>query len=200
MTEAEPRWSAACERNKGPILARLRTLFEHSHRVLEIGSGTGQHAVHFAAAMPDLQWLCTDRAQNLPALAVRLAAEQPGNVDGPLPLDVREAWPDVSFDAAFSANTAHIMAIDAVERMFGCIAHHLPAGGRFALYGPFHYGGVPTSDGNAAFDRELCNRGNGEGIRDIESIVALAASNGLLLLADMAMPANNRLLAWEKTE
>ncbi|MBW3566565.1 MAG: DUF938 domain-containing protein [Proteobacteria bacterium] len=191
--------SPACERNKDPILDRLRFLFAKTDRVLEIGSGTGQHAVHFAAHMPWLEWTCSDRAEYRDVLRARCDSVQLDNLHGPLELDVMQDWPAIEVDAVFSANTAHIMAWSAVELMFEGVGRLLAGGGLFVLYGPFHYGGEPTSAGNAAFDRELVARGNGEGIRDVAMIQQLAAQHRMNLIADLAMPANNRLLAMERS-
>lgn len=190
--------SPACERNKAPILERLRFLFSNRSRVLEIGSGTGQHAMYFAAHMPWLKWTCSDRSEHHTTLRARLQVAELKNLDGPVELDVTGKWPVTDADAVFSANTAHIMPWPAVEMMFAGAERLLAAGGRMVLYGPFHYGNAPTSAGNAAFDRELAARGGGEGIRDIQAVEQLAAQHQLQLLADFAMPANNRLLAWEK--
>lgn len=198
MNGAGLPFSAACERNRAPILARLGPLFRNRRRVLEIGSGTGQHAEYFAAAMPGLVWICSDLPERLAGLRARLDAAAADNLEGPLALDVMTHWPDVAADALFSANTLHIMPEPAVEAFFHGAGERLAAGGRLVVYGPFHYGGSPTSAGNAAFDRELHARGGGEGIRDIEAVLALATEAGFRLLADCAMPANNRLLAWEK--
>lgn len=191
--------SPACERNKDPILDRLRYLFSKTGRVLEIGSGTGQHAVHFAAHMPWLEWTCSDRAEYQEVLRARLDSVSLENIHGPVELNVTVDWPLFDADAVFSANTAHIMAWPVVESMFEGVGCLLSGGGLFALYGPFHFGGKPSGAGNAAFDRELTMRGNGEGIRDIEMIQHLAAQHRMHLIADLAMPANNRLLAMEKT-
>lgn len=190
--------SPACERNKDAILARLKFLFSHATRVLEIGSGTGQHGVQFAANMPWLQWSCSDREEYHVVLRARIERAALENLYGPIRLDVMGEWPADSFDAVFSANTAHIMPWIAVEKMFDGAGKALACGGRFALYGPFHYSNTATSRGNAAFDHELQARGNGEGVRDIDAVNHLAALQQLQLVADFAMPANNRMLAWEK--
>ena len=198
MSSASLPVSPACERNKGPILDRLRYLFANTRRVLEIGSGTGQHAVHFATHMSWLAWTCSDRAEYQEVLRARLDSVPLRNIHGPVELDVAGDWPMFDADAVFSANTAHIMAWPVVESMFEGVGRLLSGGGLFALYGPFHFGGEPSGAGNAAFDRELIMRGNGEGIRDIEMIQHLAAQHRMNLVADLAMPANNRLLAMKR--
>jgi SAM-dependent methyltransferase len=190
-------FSDACERNKGPILEVLRTAFSGCTRVVEIGSGTGQHAVHFARHLPHLSWQPTDRAEYLSDLAARIAAEGPPNLASPVELDVlQEPWPAVRGDAVFSANTLHIMSWPAVEALFAGLPRILEAGGVLAIYGPFRYGGRFTTESNAAFDAMLRERDPMSGLRDFEAVNALAEGVGLKLSADHAMPANNQLLVW----
>ena len=192
-------YSEACERNRHPILEVLRGAFADRHRVLEIGAGTGQHAVHFASHLPWLAWQPTDRREHLAGLTARVAAEGPPNLAPPAELDVlAEPWPVFEADAAFSANTLHIMSWRAVEALFAGIAALLPAAGVLAVYGPFHYGGRATSDSNAAFDAMLRERDPESGVRDFEAVDALARAAGLEPQADHAMPANNRLLVWRR--
>jgi len=198
--------SEACERNKGPILEVLRTVLPASRRVLEIGSGTGQHAVHFSANLPHLSWQPTDTAEYLPILRRRLQLEHPPNLLAPLELDVRQRpWPATGADTVFTANTLHIMAWEAVQELFGGIGtvlhapgwHDAAARGVLCIYGPFRYGGRYTSESNVAFDRFLQSRDPRSGIRDFDAVDALAQSQGLHLQADHAMPANNQLLVWQ---
>jgi SAM-dependent methyltransferase len=190
-------FSDACERNKGPILEVLRTAFADCTRVVEIGSGTGQHAVHIARHLPHLRWQPTDRAEYLSGLAARIAAEGPPNLAAPLELDVLQApWPPVHGDAVFSANTLHIMGWPAVEALFAGLPTILAAGGVLAIYGPFKYRGRFTTESNAAFDAMLRERDPDSGVRDFEAVNALAESAGLRLQADHALPANNQLLVW----
>jgi SAM-dependent methyltransferase len=192
-------FSEACERNKGPILEVLRTAFADRRRVTEIGAGTGQHAVHFAQHLSHLDWQPTDRAEYLPGLAARIAAEGPPNLLPPLDLDVlRSPWPAVPTDAVFSANTLHIMSWTAVEALFAGMDRLLPTGGVLAIYGPFRYGGRFTTESNAAFDRMLRERDPVSAVRDFEAVDALAAAAGLRLCADHPMPANNQLLVWNR--
>lgn len=190
-------FSDACERNKGPILEGLRTAFAGCARVVEIGSGTGQHAVHFARHLQHLQWQPTDRAEHLPGLAARVATEGPPNLAAPVEFDVLQSpWPDVRGDAVFSANTLHIMSWPAVEALFSGLPRVLEAGGVLAVYGPFKYGGRFTTASNAAFDAMLRERDPQSGVRDFEAVNALAEGAGLKLSADHVMPANNQLLVW----
>jgi SAM-dependent methyltransferase len=190
-------FSDACERNKAPILEVLRGAFADRRRVIEIGAGTGQHAVHFARSLPHLSWQPTDRPEYLEGLAARIAAEGAPNVAAPLELDVlNEAWPAARADAVFSANTLHIMSWRAVEALFAGLPRILEPGGVLAIYGPFKYRGQFTTPSNAAFDAMLRERDPDNGLRDFESVDALAMSAGLEFQADHAMPANNQLLVW----
>lgn len=188
----------SCENNKDPILSVLRPPLAGKRSVLEIGSGTGQHAAYFAAAMPHLVWQTSDIEENHASIEAWI--EGIANARAPLTLDVDSGgWPEERFEAAFSANTAHIMHWPTVINMFAGLAKVLESGAVFALYGPFNYGGEYTSDGNARFDRVLRAGDAGMGIRDIEAICALAESTGMSMIADHPMPANNRTLMWEKT-
>ncbi len=192
-------FSEACDRNKGPILAVLREAFADRARVVEIGAGTGQHAVHFARQLPHLAWQPTDRGEYLEGLAARVAAEGPPNLAAPVELDVlRQPWPLLHGDAVFSANTLHIMSWTAVGALFAGLGRVLARDGVLAIYGPFKYGGRFTTASNAAFDAMLRERDPDSGVREVEAVSALAKAVGLELLADHAMPANNQLLVWRK--
>ena len=191
-------FSAASERNREPILALLRKQFAGVKSVLEIGSGTGQHAVHFAKALPHLTWLCSDRAENLPGVHQWLAEAALPNTPAPIELDVNGAWPPLQFDAVFSANTLHIMGWSEVQRMFAMLPRVLNHDARLTLYGPFNRGGRFTSDSNASFDAELRRADPKRGIRDLEAVDKLAAQAGLMLLDDCAMPSNNACITWQR--
>lgn len=192
-------FSQACQNNRDPILHQLLRLFADRHRVLEIGSGTGQHAVHFAAALPWLEWLTSDRAEHHDGIRLWLADYPLANLQPPLLLDVDQPWPALpGVDAVYSANTAHIMAWPSVQAFFAGVGRLLPAGGLFVLYGPMNYGGHYTSDSNARFDVWLKAQDPSRGIRDIEKLQGLAQAAGLALTEDIEMPANNRLLVWQK--
>lgn len=193
-------FAESCEQNKWPILDVLRQEFAQATRVLEIGSGTGQHAVFFAQQLPHLLWQTSDVAEYHAGIQDWLDEAGLHNVRPPLRLDVlADAWPQQSFDAVFSANTVHIMGWPEVEAMFAGIGAVLELGGRFCLYGPFNYGGRFTSDSNARFDQWLKARDPRSGVRNVEDLVALADAAGLRLLRDHAMPANNRSLVWIRT-
>jgi len=190
----------SCERNREPILDVLNDHFADRRAVLEIGSGTGQHAIFFAAAMPHLTWQTSDRPENLPGIAAWLAEAALPNTPAPLAFDVVDVWPEQRFDAIFSANTLHIMPWDAVESLFRGLPGLLAEGAKVAIYGPFNYGGRFTSESNAAFDLWLKGKAAHQGIRDFESVNALAERAGLHLIEDRAMPSNNRCLVWQRGE
>lgn len=198
MHPIDKPYAPACERNRDPILAVLREHFADRRQVLEIGSGTGQHAVHFAAALPHLTWQTSDRPENLPGIRLWLDEAALPNTPPPLPLDVNGPWPQLRFDAAFSANTLHILAWPEVERMFAGLAGVLTETAKLVIYGPFNYGGRHTSESNARFDAMLRAEAAHQGIRDFEAVDALATRIGLDLLEDRAMPANNRCLVWQR--
>jgi len=188
----------ATERNRDPILDVLRVQFAGCTHVLEVGSGTGQHAVHFAAALPHLQWQCSDRAEALPGIRAWLATSTLPNTPEPLPLDVDGPWPEQRYDAAFTANTLHILSWPQVQRLFDGLAAVLLPDSILVIYGPFRYGGAHTSPGNAEFDRQLRLEHPERGIRDAEQVQALGRHVGLQPIADLAMPANNRCLVWRR--
>lgn len=188
----------SCERNREPILAVLRQHFADRRRVLEIGSGTGQHAVFFAAALPQLEWQASDREDNLPGIrAWRDEAALP-NLPAPIALDVGGPWPSQRYDAVFSANTLHIMSWAEDERLFANLPDVMTGDAKLVVYGAFNYGGRFTSESNAAFDAWLKARGAHQGIRDFEAVDALARRAGLRLIEDRPMPSNNRCLVWQR--
>jgi len=192
-------FSEACERNKAPILEVLRSAFADRTRVLEIGSGTGQHAVHFAKHLTHLTWYPTEQLAYLPDLSSRVKLEGPRNLQLPTVLDVNQSlWPLRTVDAIFTANTLHIMAWAEVLLMYRGIDAVLSAGGVLCVYGPFRYTGRYTSNSNQDFDRMLRERDPESGLRDINEVTALATQYGLRLRADHDLPANNRLLEFIK--
>jgi SAM-dependent methyltransferase len=192
-------FSEACERNKNPILEVLRETFAARSDVLEIGSGTGQHAVYFAAQLPHLVWHATEQLAYLADLAARVQAEGGANLTQPTVLDVRQSiWPVLSVDAAFTANTLHIMSWAEVLALFRGIGRTLAPGGTFCVYGPFRYEGRYTSPSNAEFDRMLQARDPESGLRDITAVTKLATGVGLQLVADHDLPAFNRMLVFTK--
>lgn len=192
-------FSQACENNRAPILAVLARVFAACRQVLEIGSGTGQHAVYFAPRLPHLVWQPSDLPEYLPGIRAWLAACPAANLRPPIALDVTTAdWGVAEVDAVFSANTLHIMPWTAVAACFAKLPEVLAPGGVLAIYGPFNYRGAYTAASNARFDAWLRERAAHQGIRDFEAVAALATEAGLALLEDNAMPANNRLLVWRR--
>lgn len=198
------QFSTACERNREPILDVLSKVFADRKHVLEIGSGTGQHAVFFGAGLPHLMWQTSDLPQNHPSILAWLQEADLKNVLPPIALDMSNAeWAtdllDKDMDAVFTANICHIMAWREVENMFAGVARVVQSGGKLCVYGPFNYKGQFTSSGNAQFDASLRAQAAHMGIRDIEAMQDLASAHGLIMQADHAMPANNRLLVWQRT-
>lgn len=197
-------FSPSCERNRAPILDVLRAAFAGRRRALEIGSGTGQHAVHFAAAMPWLEWQCSDAEAHLPGIGQWLAEAELPNTPPPVVLQAVADPPGLAppppgrFDAVFSANTLHIMGWPEVEGFFAGLPALLEADATVAVYGPFNVGGAFTSDSNRDFDGWLKARDPRSGLRDLKAVDALARAAGLRREADVAMPANNRLLLWRR--
>lgn len=187
----------SCAKNRDPILEVLRRHFADRHHVLEIGSGTGQHAIYFAQQLPHLIWQTSDRAENLPGIRAWLDDAALPNTPPPLEFDVQGRWPGQRYDAIFSANTLHIMPWEAVEALFAGLQGIMAGDAKLVVYGPFNYGGKFTSHSNAAFDRWLKDRGPHQGIRDIEKVDGLAKKAGLELIEDRAMPSNNRCLVWQ---
>jgi SAM-dependent methyltransferase len=191
--------SEACERNKEPIRKILAQALVQSRKVLEIGSGTGQHAVHFAAHFPHLVWQPSDTGEYLTGLRERIRHEGPANLLAPLELDVRALpWKVGSVDALFTANTLHIMSWPTVRDLFRGLGPILTAPAVLCIYGPFRYDGKYTSPSNAEFDRFLQARDPQSGIRNFEDVNSLASEQGFTLIADHTMPANNQLLIWQK--
>ena len=193
-------FAESCEQNREPILAVLRAVFADRHRVLEIGSGTGQHAVYFAPELPHLVWQTADVPQHHAGIRLWLEEAALPNVLPPIALEVNDpSWHTGRYDAVFSANTLHIMGWPEVEKFFEGVGAVLEAGGVLAVYGPFNTNGAFTSESNARFDAWLKARDPASGVRDFEAVDALARAQGLLLQQDIAMPANNRTLVWRRT-
>ena len=193
-------FSESCVQNREPIMAVLRELFADRSHVLEVGSGTGQHAVYFGAELTHLLWQTADVPPHHAGIRLWLAEAGLANVLPPLALDVNQTnWCSDRYDAVFSANTLHIMSWPEVEKFFGGVGEVLESGGILAVYGPFNYNGAFTSESNARFDAWLKARDPASGVRDFEAVDALARAQGLHLQQDIAMPANNRTLVWRRT-
>ncbi len=193
-------FSQACENNKAPILSVLQKTFANVGTVLEVGSGNGQHAVYFAEHLPHLIWQTSDREENHRAINSWLSEYSGKNLLSPLALDVDHAWPMATTEAIFSANALHIMSLASVAHFFAGVDKHLRDKGWLVVYGPFNYNGAFTSDSNARFNLWLADQSPLSAIRDFETVAALAQKAGLQLLDDVAMPANNRMLIWQKSE
>lgn len=196
----EKPYAPATDRNRDAVLAVLIEHFAEQHQVLEIGSGTGQHALYFARALPHLQWQCSDRSAYLSGIQQWLDEEQLANMPPAMELDVAKDWPVQQYDAVFSANTLHIMSWPEVESLFAGLGKILKPRSKLVIYGPFNYGGQFTSDSNQQFDQSLRAEDPRGGIRDFEAVDALASDIGLHLLEDRAMPANNRCLIWSRPQ
>ncbi|MCK9503340.1 MAG: class I SAM-dependent methyltransferase [Porticoccaceae bacterium] len=189
-------FSQACANNCQPILTILEPVFANTTKVLEIGSGTGQHAVFFAPALSHLIWQPSDRSENIAGIHAWLEEYPADNLRSPLTLDVTGRWPTSTFDGFFTANTCHIMPWSAVVAMFEGIGRIAQQPATLVIYGPFKYGGKFTTASNAAFDGWLKSQAPHQGIRDSEAIIRLAEDIGFNLQADNAMPANNQLLVF----
>ena len=190
------KFCQACERNKAVILAQLQQLFADRHTVLEIGSGSGQHAQHFSRGLPHLLWQPSEIETALHDLAENLNAVACVNLKPPILLNVNQHWPALTVDAVFSANVLHIISWHEVEALFEGVGRLLSDGGKLVAYGPFRYCDDYTSASNAEFDRWLKQRDAASGIRDFEAVDRLACEQGLTLLCDRPMPANNQLICW----
>lgn len=192
-------FSGAAGRNAAAILEVLRHELQDCREVLEIGSGSGQHAVRFAAELSGLQWHTSDLPENHDAIRAWVAEAGLSNVHDPLLLDVRSAHlPEAAWDAIYSCNTAHIMSHDAVVRMFELVGHALRPGGVFCLYGPFRVDGKFNTRSNAEFDSSLRDRDPTMGIRDLCDLDALGIEFGLTRYGLYAVPANNMVVVWKK--
>ena len=193
-------FSPSCERNKDPILAAIRPVLLNRTCVLEVGSGTGQHAVYFAEKMPWLNWQCSELQENLSGLEMWVREAALSNLPTPINLDVSTSSLMPEFDVVYTANTLHIMSIEQVNDFFKLIGERAGSVKDVLIYGPFNYAGKYTSASNAQFDSWLKQRDSASGIRNFEEIHAMATSNGFKLEKDESMPANNRLLHWQNEE
>jgi SAM-dependent methyltransferase len=191
-------YAESCEINKFPILAVLKELFNVPARVLEVASGTGQHAVYFGSRLPHLTWQTSELVQNHAGIQAWLDEANLPNVLPPIAIDVNDAsWPVTQVDAIFNANTVHILSWTEVDALFAHIARAIIPGGCVCFYGPYNYGGSFTSESNARFDEWLKSRDPESGVRDFEAVNQLASRHGLSLVDDIEMPINNRILVWK---
>ena len=191
-------FAESSEQNKEPILEILKSEFADCHRILEVGSGTGQHAVFFSEQLPHLQWICSDLEENHAGIQMWLDEAPHNNIEGPLLLDAREDWPQLQVDAVFSANAIHIMSWQAVEGLIENVGKVLSSGGKLCLYGPFIIDGQHTAESNARFDAWLKSRDPLSGVRDVTDLTILLNLQNMELVNDHEMPVNNRILVWQK--
>ena len=193
------QFAPACERNKDAILAVLRDVLPAKGTVLEIGSGSGQHAAYFAQHLPQIVWQPSDRAENLASIAAWAAEINAPNLRAPMLLDLfAPQWPLTQADAIVCINTIHIVAWRGVENLFATAGRVLTAGGVLYVYGAYRYADQPLAPSNIEFDRWLKARDPASGIRDFAAVNALAVAAGLELAGDVPMPANNRSIWWRK--
>ncbi len=193
-------YSESCEQNKQPILEVLQEVFDDRKTVLEIGSGSGQHAVYFANHLKHLTWQPSDLAEYLPSVNAWASEAELKNLNEPIELDVlHQPWEISMVDTIFTANSLHIMSWQMVEQFFKGVGDVLEASGKLLIYGPFSYAGVHTSPSNARFDQYLKQQNPLSGVRDFDDLERLAKQYGLIFSKDFDMPANNRCLLWEKS-
>ncbi len=192
-------YSESCDQNRDPIFEVIEPLFRKKEKVLEIGSGTGQHAIYFAKKMPHLIWQCSDQTEYHEGINLWLNEASLENTPPPIPLNVSEdIWPKINIDVVFSANTVHIMSWKNVTDFIENSCKLLNSQGLLVLYGPFNYNNTYTSESNSRFDSWLKMRDPKSGIRDFEAIDTLAKNSGMHAINDFEMPANNRVLCWKK--
>ncbi|MES0327675.1 MAG: DUF938 domain-containing protein [Gammaproteobacteria bacterium] len=192
-------YAESCDQNRDAILNIIQPLLLSSKSVLEIGSGTGQHAIYFSERLPHIIWNSSDRVENIEDIKLWLSENHTKKTPPPVELDVtQEAWPEISFDTVFTANTCHIMNQRSVEVMFKRIGDLLPDDGQLIIYGPFNYNQQYTSLSNQQFDQWLKLRNPESSIRNFEDLNDLAEKAGMTLVDDYEMPANNRILHWKK--
>ncbi len=189
-------FSQACENNGPPILSQLTRLLSDTKTVLEVGSGTGQHAAYFAAGLPQVLWQPSDLLDNHEGINLWVEDASLNNLLAPIEYDVTQANTLKSYDAIFMANTLHIMPWQAVEACIQNTTHQINDNGLLIVYGPFNYEGDYTSESNARFDQWLKAADPERGIREFERIDKLAREANFIFEEDIAMPANNRLLVW----
>jgi cyclopropane fatty-acyl-phospholipid synthase-like methyltransferase len=197
---SEKPYSPACDRNKDPILNVLKDVItDDDRRLLEIGSGTGQHAVHMAPHFPRLEWYPTDLSKNLKGMSLWFDEFKIASIQKPTRMEVgKDELPKLKFDIIFTANTFHIMHWKEVKSLIKQFGGRLREGARVVIYGPFKYGGEFTSASNEEFDRELKAEDPSSGIRSFEDVNNAMEKNGFELTMDVEMPANNRVLVYTR--
>ena len=193
-------FAQSCEENKVVILQQLKNLLATANNCLEIGSGTGQHAVHFSEHLPHLSWQPSELKENIQGIKLWIEESVADNIQSPIELDVYDTlWmQDKLYDAAFTANTLHIMSIKHVEKLFSGLGRVLSKDALFICYGPFNYNGQFSSESNARFELWLKQQNPLSGLRDLDDLKRFAANHDIELIDDIEMPVNNRLLVWQK--
>jgi cyclopropane fatty-acyl-phospholipid synthase-like methyltransferase len=191
-------YSESCEQNKDVILSCIQPYLSNGASILEVGSGTGQHAVYFASLNPQIEWQPSDRAKNLQGIKAWIADSKCSNISAVIELDVLEQWPNDCYDVIFTANSLHIMSSEAVKKCLESVSQCLVKNGFFIIYGPFNYNQQYTSSSNQRFDDWLKVNDPESGIKDYEWICDIAQQAGLHLIDDIEMPANNRILIWKQ--
>ncbi len=191
-------FSPSCERNQQVIFETLLPWLQQTSSVLEIGSGSGQHAFHFCEQLAHLSWQCSDQGEYYAGLLANIAQSNNPQINQAIELDVNGRWPTQSYDMIYTSNSLHIMSWQSVKALFSQLSAHLKQDGYFCCYGPFKYQGEFTSPSNADFEQWLINRNSQSGIRDFEALCELATEQQLTFVSDIAMPANNQLLIWQK--
>ena len=193
-------FAESCAQNQQVILDVLKTWLTDAGTVLEIGSGTGQHAVFFTQHMPHLNWQPSDLLEQHAGMQMWLDEVEHNRINSPLEIDVDTGpWPVENVDYVYTANTTHIISSSQAENMLRHIGSSLKPGGLFIQYGPFNYNGNYTSESNARFDVWLKQRDPNSCIKHFETIQKLAEKNAMSLVKDIEMPANNRILVWQKS-
>lgn len=190
-------FSQACENNKQPILEVLQRVLADKTNLLEIGSGSGQHAAYFAPRLRHLEWHTSDMPDKHLGIAAWLEEVKVNNLHQPLSFTIgaTSAWPLTNTDAVYTANTTHIMQPSESQLMMQLVADNLSIGGIFCQYGPYNFQGQYSSESNQSFDQHLSEQGCG-GIRDIDELTLWAKP--LVLIETIPMPANNFMLVWQK--
>ena len=194
------RYAPAAERNRGPILEVLRRLVPHGARVLEVASGTGQHAAFFAAGLPATRWQPSEGDPcALASIAAWAESEGASNVSEPVVVNAASPdWPVGAFDVVYCSNLVHIAPWSCTLGLLRGAQRHLPPGGLLVLYGPFRVDGRHTSESNVAFDRGLRAQDPRWGVRDLREIEEKAAERDLSFREKVAMPANNLVVVFER--
>lgn len=199
MNNNEKPFAPSCERNRGPILNILNSCLKGHKRLLEVGSGTGQHAVYFAPKFEGLTWITSDRAENHQGIKAWLDEAKLPNIEGPLSFNLGEdSFPAANIDAVYTANTFHIMPFEMVSELISLSGANLEKDSVFIVYGPFTYEGKFTSTSNEEFDQILRQRASHQGIREFNEIKQMFEKAGFDFKEDIAMPANNQTLIFKK--